>query len=197
MRQVVRKGFTEEDIWAAVELANAHGFGALKFYFIIGLPTETDKDVAAIAELVRGAATRFEGELSINVSTFVPKAHTPFQWEPMASLEVLEARLSMLQEALGPEGIQVRSDSPSWARVQGVLARGDRQVGHVLADMAGRTSLRAWRRAMEGQTLSPNRYLGRYELDQELPWSVIKSGRGSAWLRREGERAGSAASEES
>lgn len=192
LREAVHKGFTEEDILAAVDLARQYRFPALKLYFMIGLPGETDEDVAAIADLVRQAQGRFPGEVSINLTPFVPKAHTPFQWEAMAAPEVLEARLSWVQEALRPDRVQVKAEGTAWSLVQGVLARGDRRVGRALAAMGGRTSLKAWEKALRGEGIAPSEYLRQRAPDEPLPWDVVEAGPRLEFLERERQRAAEA-----
>jgi radical SAM superfamily enzyme YgiQ (UPF0313 family) len=189
LRQAVRKGVTEPQVLAAVDLAQAHRFPALKLYFMIGLPGETRDDVQAIADLTRDAAARFSGEIAINATPFVPKAHTPLQWAAMDSTESLEQKTELLQEALRPDRVQVRAEGAEWARVQGVLARGDARVGRALVEMAGRTSLRAWRKALQRAGLNEGEYLSARTPGDPLPWHVVDSGATAAHLLRERDRA--------
>jgi len=190
LRRLVNKGITEEDILAAVELAQRYRFPALKLYFMIGLPGETTDDVAAIATLVDTIRKRFSGEIAINVSPFVPKAHTPFQWAAMAAPEILEERLAALRAGLQRENAELKTESIAWSRIQGVLARGDRRLGRVLAAMEGHTSLRAWEKALREQGLEEEEYLRERSWDETLPWQVVDMGVNLDYLRVEAERAG-------
>jgi len=138
-------------------------------------PTETEAGVEALVELTLASKARFPGRLTANVTPFVPKAHTPFQWAAMASQEALERRIAYIKSQLQPTGIEVRSESPAWARVQGVLARGDERVGEVLMRMR-RRSLAGWRRACKEVGLKPDVYLQAWPVGESLPWGFIDAG---------------------
>ncbi|MBN1579823.1 MAG: radical SAM protein [Anaerolineae bacterium] len=184
LRQIINKGVTESDLIYAVERAAHYRFRNLKLYFMIGLPTETDEDISAIAALCRQAATRFPGRVMANVTPFVPKAHTPFQWIAMAPLEVLDTRLKRLNKVLKQQNIELGSESPQWAVIQGLLARGDKKLGSVLSSLRG-TSQRAWKLAAQehGVTVSGD------APSDPLPWGFIESGVRTGYLEREWQRA--------
>ena len=93
----------------------------------------------------------------------------------MMPVETLKARVKYLEQRLGPAKVTVRSDSPAWAAVEGVLARGDRRLGRVLARMR-KTTLREWERALKAEGLSQGDYLRERAPDEELPWSVVDAG---------------------
>jgi radical SAM superfamily enzyme YgiQ (UPF0313 family) len=188
LRQVIHKGITEADLLHAAERTEAYRFRQLKLYFMLGLPTETDADVGAIVDLCRKVAGRFSRQVTANVTPFVPKAHTPFQWAAMAPREAIDARYSSLQRRLGQMGIQVRGESAQWAEIQGLLARGDRRLAAVLADLSG-SSIRTWERAMQDHDVEPGAYLRSREADEALPWAFIESGVGPHALTAEWERA--------
>ncbi|GAI50711.1 unnamed protein product, partial [marine sediment metagenome] len=113
--------------------------------------------------------------LTLNIAPFVPKASTPFQWLPMASLQTLNRRLSLLKNNLSPKGIKLKSESPAWSQVQGVLARGDARVAEVLANIE-EVTLAGWRRAVGKCHLDIDFYALRWNVSQKLPWAVIDSG---------------------
>ena len=188
LRNLINKCVSKDDVINAAEMADRYRFRRLKLYFMIGLPTETDEDVQGIVNLTLSLKAHFRGRIAVSVSPFVPKAQTPFQWVAMASLEALRDRLDRLKGALRPEGIEVKADSPAWARVQGVLSRGDGCLAQALIAMRGR-SLTAWRRALRDCGLKDADYLRKWALDQPLPWSHIDSGVNASYLRREWERA--------
>jgi radical SAM superfamily enzyme YgiQ (UPF0313 family) len=188
LRQIVNKGVTEADLFFAAERATAYRFRQLKLYFMLGLPTEDDEDVEAIAALCEATAARFHGRVTANVTPFVPKAHTPFQWMAMTPSETIQDRLRALERRLQRQGIAVKSESPRWSAIQGILSRGDRQLGPVLASLRGR-SLRAWDRAMAEHDIQPQDYLGSRALDEGLPWQFIQTGVSTAYLQREWQRA--------
>jgi radical SAM superfamily enzyme YgiQ (UPF0313 family) len=175
LRQVIRKGVTEADLLHAAERADSYRFRQLKLYFMVGLPTETDEDIAAIVDLCQAVAARFGRQVTANVTPFVPKAHTPFQWTAMTPRGIIEARYSALQERLSRLGIEVRRESARSAEIQGVLARGDRRLGAVLGDLRG-TSTGAWQRAFGMHDVDPGAYLRAREPGELLPWSFIESG---------------------
>lgn len=179
LRQRVKKGISEDDVLEAVTKVSGLGIKQLKLYFMVGLPGETDEDVAEIVRL----ATRCKGildraqsgtRLVLNVAPFVPKAGTPFQRLPMASLTILDRRLSLLKKGLPPRGIRLKAESPAWSEVQAVLARGDAEVARVLADIE-EVSLAGWRRAVAECHLDTDFYAHqRWDSGQDLPWAVFQ-----------------------
>jgi hypothetical protein len=122
--------------------------------------------------------------LSINIAPFVPKAGTPFQWLPMAGSAILKRRISVLSKVLSPQGIKVKSESPAWSQVQGVLARGDSALAAVLADVS-EVSLSGWRRAVAGRNLDIDYIHRRWPTEQKLPWSVVDMGLNKGRLEAE------------
>jgi radical SAM superfamily enzyme YgiQ (UPF0313 family) len=193
LRRLINKAQTDAQLLDAVEMAAHHGFPQLKMYFMIGQPTETEADVEAIADLTLAARGCFPRNVVITATPFVPKAQTPFQYTAMAPAETLEARIHYLERRLEPARVTVRSDSPAWAAVEGVLSRGDRRLGLVLADMK-KPTLREWERALALHGLSAVQYLGARSLDGPLPWSTVGSGVTPAYLAKEMRRAQDAAS---
>jgi len=181
LRRVIKKGIQEEDVLEAVTLAAQKGIQQIKLYFMIGLPLESDEDVLSIASLTLAAKNildkkRCKTRLTINISPFVPKAGTPFQWLPMASLEVLQRRIGLLKNRLMRKGIQIKNESPQWSQVQTVLSRGDSNLAAVLARI-GKNSLPEWRQAMQIHGLDIDWYAHqKWPVDQQLPWDVIDSG---------------------
>ncbi|MBN1937857.1 MAG: radical SAM protein [Anaerolineae bacterium] len=187
LRALINKGVTEADLLYAAGRAAHHRFRQLKLYFMIGLPGETDEDIDAIAWLCEQTAQKFTGHITANVTPFVPKAHTPFQWTSMTPTDQLDERLARLQRALKKKKIDLRSESPRMATIQGLLARGDRRLGQVLKTVRG-TSTRDWEKAMQRCEVEPEDYMTWNE-DKPLPWSFIDTGVKTAYLRREWMRA--------
>jgi len=181
MRKVINKPQADAQILHAVELAAKYNFPQLKMYYMIGQPTETEEDVEAIAEMTLAARKVFPRNLAINATPYVPKPHTAFQWAAMMPVETLETRIKYLQDRLNPNGVAVRSDSPAWAAVEGVLARGDRRLGRVLARMK-KTNLREWQRALEAEGLSQDDFLRERQLEEKLPWESVASGVSKAFF---------------
>lgn len=177
LRKVINKTQTEEQMMRAVSLAQEFNFPGLKLYFMIGHPTETDDDIAALISFTLEARKRFKRRLAINATPFVPKAHTPFQWEGMESTAVLRTRQQTINRALARHGVDVRADSAEWAEVQAVLSRGDRRLAEVLlAIPAGGLSVRSFFQTMERLGLEKDQYVGRWDVGSPLPWDIVQSG---------------------
>ncbi|MFM8603959.1 MAG: B12-binding domain-containing radical SAM protein, partial [Cyanobium sp.] len=152
MRRLVNKKLEREEIFAAARHAREGGLSGLKLYGMVGLPTEEDADVEATAELLLALKKATPGlRLSLGVSSFVPKAHTPFQWEPVRP--EAEQRLKLLAKRLKPKGIELRPESYGWSVIQALLSRGDRRLAPVIAAMRGEAaSLGSWKRAYRAAT---------------------------------------------
>jgi radical SAM superfamily enzyme YgiQ (UPF0313 family) len=188
LRTLIHKDVSADDVMRAADLAARYDFPRLKLYFMLGLPTETEEDVQAIVDLVTAIGQRVSRRITVSIAPFVPKAHTPFQWAAMVPHAITRERLRYVKQQLRPRGVAVKSDSPTWAVVQGVLSRGDRRLGQALTKM-DRTSLAQWRRALHESGLEADDYLRGRSLDETLPWSVVDSGLSQAYLRREWEQA--------
>jgi radical SAM superfamily enzyme YgiQ (UPF0313 family) len=188
LRRVINKCISHDDILRATELVTEVGFESLKLYFMLGLPEETDEDIRGLIDLAREVQQVFTREVVVNLTPFVPKAHTPFQRVAMAPAEVMQARLERINTELRSAKIQVRAETIDSARVQGILARGDRQVGQVLATMP-KPSPKRFERALERRGLAVEDYLGEREPQAPLPWSFIGSRVRAAYLTAERQRA--------
>ena len=194
LRQVIKKGVSENDILEAMEKVAEQGIRQLKLYFMIGLPSETDEDIEEIINLTLKGKSILDKQqtgcrLSLNIAPFVPKAGTPFQWLPMAPLQTLNRRLSLLKNSLPTKGIKVKSESPAWSQVQGVLARGDIKLAEVLANIE-QVSLSGWRQAVEKCHLDIDFYAHQYwDTSEKLPWAILDSGTEPERLKLELNRA--------
>ena len=179
LRRLINKGATEDDIVEALDTVARHGMNQVKLYFMLGLPTEDDEDIEEMVRLTLRLKNRIEKtgcRIALAAEPFVPKAGTPFQWLPMAPENVLSRRVQRVKNGLARSGIEVKNESVGWSIVQGVLARGDANLGSALARIS-RTSLAAWRRALADCDLSPDHYVHReIPRGEALPWSVIDSG---------------------
>jgi hypothetical protein len=177
LRNVINKTQTEEQMMRAVALAQELNFPQLKLYFMVGHPTETDDDIQALIDFTLEARSRFKRRIAINATPFVPKAHTPFQWEAMAPADVIRGRQRTIHKALARHGVDVRADSPDWAMVQAVLSRGDRRLADVLLAIDPATlSVRSFLHAMDEAGLDRNAYIGAWQQGDPLPWDVVQSG---------------------
>ncbi len=190
LRTVINKTCTEDDILSAISAAEQAGLGRIKLYFMIGLPTETDEDVAAIADTVRRFAKSFPSiSFQVSVSCFVPKPWTPFQWVPMERESVLRRRFVALKKAiLSIGGVKFSGESPRLAMLQGYLARGDRRIADVIeAAMENGGDYPAALRAT-GVDVASYLYRER-ERDEVLPWDHVDVRVNKSYLWKEYEKA--------
>ncbi|MCK4509401.1 MAG: radical SAM protein, partial [Desulfuromonadales bacterium] len=193
MRDVINKGIDEEQILAAVKLLAEGGIPNLKLYFMIGLPTEAEADIVAIADLTVKIRQIWEevgkqrgrlGRLQLSVNPFVPKPWTPLQWAPMERRGQLEKKYRLLQKRLRPlPNVDLNFESLRQAEIQGLFARGDRRVGHLLPLLANGSSLKA---ACRQLGIDPAFYLHRERGGTELfPWDIIEQGVERGHLHKE------------
>jgi len=186
LRKVIGKNIDPETIFQIIRSALRRGIVNIKLYFMIGLPTETQKDVDSIVTMARHAkqlmldskppgVTRSPG-LTVSVSPFVPKPHTPFQWCQMEDVKTLSQKLKFLRKELGKiGGIRIPTSSARLSAMQGVLSRGDRRLVGVLRDIAENSV--SWSRALRNNGLSQEFYLQRHRQFGELfPWDHLKLG---------------------
>ena len=193
LRDAINKNLTEEDLHQSLRTAFSGGWNAVKLYFMLGLPTETDEDVLAIAEMAnhvlhtwRESATNKNRGVRITVSTswFVPKPFTAFQWEGQITREEYERRVKLLRNAITAKAVTYNWHDGDTSFLEAVLARGDRRLGKVL-ELAFRKGahldawseyfdLSRWEEAFAECGLDPAFYANRVRSREEiLPWSVI------------------------
>ncbi len=205
LRAVLNKNISNTDLLAAAEAAYAQGWQTIKLYFMLGLPTETDEDVEAIAELANRIARlrRKRGRknaVTLSVSNFVPKAHTPMQWEPMERPEELARKQQILARGINRSRVQMKPHDVRTSMLEGVLARGDRNLGRIIlsAWLAGARldswdehfQYEAWTRAFAEHDIDPLKYAcTRRHPEPPHPWSHINLGVSPAFLQREHNRA--------
>ncbi len=199
MRAVINKMVAEEDLLRTAEIAFSEGWRQIKLYFMVGLPTETDEDVLAIADL--GIKTyeiaRRHGKankVTISVGGFVPKPHTPFQWAAQDSPEEIRRKLSLIRHAIkAHSGIKLRTNDPEEGVIEGLLARGDRRVAAAVErafELGARfdgwhemPTLEVWRRAMQETGVDLAWFSHRERDEREaLPWDHLDSGLDKEWL---------------
>jgi len=188
LRHVINKNIGEECFLSVAEMAATCGFTQLKLYFMVGLPTETEEDIKASVTLVREIARRFPRRITVKLTPFVPKAHTPFQRMAMLDVQRLRRRISYVEQHLRRENIAVQSESMNWAIVQAMLARGDRTLGRALASIR-QPSLAAWRHALREAGVRPEDYLGARDPEESLPWEIVDTHIHSSYLAHENHRA--------
>lgn len=184
LRNVIAKTQTEDQLLHAVELAAELDFPQIKFYFMVGHPTETQDDMEELVAFVHKARAIFKRRIAMNATPFVPKAHTPFQWMSMTPARTLKKRQRWLQRQVGRLQVAVRADSPSWAEVQGVLSRGDRRLAGVLLDMRELSVTHFWQ-TMQQHGLERDPFLGQLPVGQRMPWMIVESGVSEQFYRYE------------
>ena len=200
MRRAINKGVTEENLFAAVQAARQNGWRHVKLYFMLGLPFETEEDVLGIADLVDRLARQIRMEISVSVSSLVPKAHTPFQWFSGYAPEELRRRQALLRAAGLPRAVKLSLHAPDMGLVERLLARGDRRMGAIIERgyRAGGSleawgehfDLDRWRQACAESGIDLETETQReWSQDQRLPWDHIDLGVTKQFLWREWEAA--------
>ena len=209
LRDVINKNVTLDELLASCHTAFAGGYNAVKLYFMLGLPTETDEDVLGIADVAarvmhawRESAPNKQRGVRITVSTsyFVPKPHTAFQWEPQISREEYERRVQLLRQNMTTKTVSYNWHDGQTSFIEAVLARGDRRLGNVLETVWRKGghldaweeyfSLDRWLEAFDECGVDPAFYAyRRREKDELMPWDMISSGVTREYLWREHERA--------
>ena len=209
LRDVINKNLTEEEILTSCANAFCGGWSNVKLYFMLGLPTETDEDVLGIADLVykiintwKACATNKKRGLRVHVATayFVPKPHTPFQWEKQITQEEYLRRCKLLKDHFYSKSIEYNYHTPDISMLEAVTARGDRRLGPVLvqamkngAKMDGWDEYfdySAWLKAFDTCGVDPTFYTIRGFGEEELlPWDHIDVGVTKRFLLRERKRA--------
>lgn len=209
LRDVINKGVTEKDIYESIEQALELGWKHIKLYFMIGLPTETYEDLDGIVEIAKNIKElnykvngpkggRFN--LTVSVSNFVPKAHTPFQWEAQNTAEEFADKHNYLAERLKIKGVTFNYHDNTTSAYEAVFARGDRRCGRLLYE-AFRAGCKfdgwtehfrpeAWETAFERSGIDKEFYTTRKrEFDEILPWDIIDSGISKRFLINEAQKA--------
>ena len=205
LRDAINKGVDEAGLIEHVRMLFDNGWQGVKLYFMIGLPTETDEDLDAILDLclkVRDAAGRHVKRLQVTaaVSPFVPKPHTPFQWEPQIPIEEIRRRLGHLRDIFRPhKRINLKFHEPRMTSLEGVFSRGDRRLAEVVerayakgalfSSWQDHLDLEPYREAMEEAGLSWDEYIGPRDPEAPLPWDHLSSGLTRRFLLAERERA--------
>jgi len=210
LRDVINKNITEEEVLATARQAFAGGWTAVKLYFMLGLPTETEEDVAGIAALAQKVVDAYyqnpdkpKGKsvsVSLSAASFVPKPFTPFQWEPQDTMEQLEEKQALLRGSIRTKKITLGRHKPKLSLLEAVLARGDRRLSAVI-ETAWKNGCRfdgwddqfqfdTWMTAFETHGLEPAFYANRRRsYDELLPWEHMDYGLSRQFLMRESQKA--------
>ena len=195
LRRVINKGISEEHLQNAATLSAKSGIQHMRLYIMIGLPTETDEDIEAIVGLAdrtqaHMAEVGCKGRLTLSINPFIPKPFTPFQWMAMDNQKTVEKKLQYIKKALQKNRrIEVLVESPKEAYIQGVLARGDRRLGAVLAACAADRGSKSFKAEMKaaGLDMDEMNYRER-SFDEFLPWSHLDMGMDEGYLEMEWKR---------
>lgn len=209
LRDAINKNITEDEIFNTCRIAFEGGCTAVKLYFMIGLPTETDEDILGIADLAQRIVDYYyqikpkKGRgvtVTVSLSTFVPKPFTPFQWEPQIPMEEIHRRQRLLREHITTRKVVLHWHEGKTSVLEGVFSRGNRQLGQLLKTAwekgckldAWDEHFRydTWMEAMKECGLTVEEYAGRrFSPDEELPWDMIDVGISKNFLLREAELA--------
>ena len=206
MRDIINKNISEETILNTMKFAYENGWSTVKLYFMIGLPFETDEDVIGIAELVKKIESLYyqvpkeqRGKrfgITVSVSTFVPKPHTPFQWAPQDSFDTILRKQDLLKEHLRSKNIRLNWHDAETSVLEGAFARGDRKLGKVIlrahelgCKLDGWNeyfSYEKWQQAFSDMGVDMTFYNERERsLEEVLPWEVTSCGVTKEFFKRE------------
>lgn len=196
LRRVINKGISEENLRTAAQLSAKSGIQHMRLYIMIGLPTETDEDIDAIIGLAERTQAHMaevgcKGRLTLSINPFIPKPFTPFQWMAMDHQKSVEKKLQYIKKSLQKNRrIEVLVESLKEAYIQGVLARGDRRLGKVLAACALDRGSKSFKSEMKkaGLDMDDCNYRER-KFEDYLPWSHLDMGLRNGYLEQEWQRA--------
>lgn len=186
LRKFINKQLSNENIRQSVKTIHENGLSALKIYGMLGLPSETQEDINELVDLLKILQQDNKGlKLTLSISSFVPKAHTPFQWEKREETKILQERTDYLQKHLSKIGVQFKPTSIKWDNVQAVLSRGDRRISYIIEKVYKyKGSLGSWGRSWKEALQEDNLSIPQSEwyshrqipLDETLPWDFINTG---------------------
>lgn len=205
LRDVINKGVDEQALLDHIRLIFDNGWQNVKLYFMIGLPTENDTDLEAILDLclkARDVAGKHIKRLQITaaISPFVPKPHTPFQWEPQIPLDEIHRRIDYLREIFRPhKRVKLKFHIPEMTFLEGIFSRGDRRLapvvekayegGALFSSWKDKLAVEPYLEAMREQGLTHDAYTGGRDIEMPLPWDHLNSGLTRRFLLAERERA--------
>lgn len=202
LRKYINKNLTEEQILNSVKTMHEGGLKGVKIYGMIGLPSETTEDIHELIYLMKKLKNQNKGfDITLSVSTFVPKAQTPFQWCGREKSKSLEEKINLLKKELHKAGITFRAPSIDWDDIQALLSRGDSTLGEYLLEVySSKTNIggykQTYKKFVKAGKLPPFDYFAQREinLDEKLPWDIIempvcKEALKAEYLRLTGKRA--------
>jgi len=204
LRRVINKPFTDAELLDTAAQVFAHGWKTIKLYFMVGLPTETEADVEGIADLVQrmdAVGGRFgHPQINLSLSAFVPKPHTPFQWEPQVETDRLERIQAEFRRRFRRGRIRLKWQDPRLSRLEGILSRGDRRLSRLLLrarelglgfeGWSEEFDPQGWEQALADAGVNPDFYAARPRREAEVfPWDHLDPGVSRQFLLRERGRA--------
>jgi radical SAM family uncharacterized protein/radical SAM-linked protein len=197
LRDVINKGNTQADLLATAGQIFAAGWKSLKLYFMLGLPSETHADIEGIADLAHEVLreANHRGQVTVSLSTFVPKPHTPFQWARQINLEETRQRQDYFKRRLRSRNLNVKWHDARMSLLEGVISRADEKIAQLI-EQAFKAGCRfdgwsehfrfdLWEQAMAGLAIRPEEELRERRLTESLPWDRIDSGPDRGFLIRE------------
>ena len=207
LRDAINKNVREEDLLHTCRLAFEGGWNTIKLYFMLGLPTETDDDILGIAELANQvlhtwrlyAKNKNRGvRITVSTSCFVPKPHSPFQWERQVTMDEYIRKVNLLRDSIKAKNVVYNWHDPQTSYIEATLSRGDRRIGRVIENVwraGGRLeawsdyfSFERWMKAFDDADVDPTFYAHRErEKDEIMPWDIVDVGvrRAHLWHERE------------
>jgi radical SAM family uncharacterized protein/radical SAM-linked protein len=201
LRDIINKGNTEEELLATTAQVFAAGWKAVKLYFMLGLPGEREEDLEGIADLAHKtlSTARNRGQVTVSLSTFIPKPHTPFQWQRQIGIAETNTRQEFFRRRLKNRNISIKWHDARMGLLEGILSRGDEKTGTLL-ETAFRLGCRfdgwsdrfrfdLWEEAMRQTGIDPESYLRERPLTEVFPWERIESGVSQEFLLAEAIRA--------
>jgi len=191
LRRVINKNVTEEQIFNAVKIAKENGLKGLKFYGMLGLPTETQEDLNEIVRLAKRLKSEFKGfDISFGFSTFVPKPHTPFQWCGRENTKSLEEKSGFIKKELHKLGVSSTVSSVKWDYWQTVLSRGDETFTDFLIDVYHKGGkIGAFKASAKDHNINTDYYAyNNFKLEEPLAWDFIELKPGKEFLKQENQR---------
>ncbi len=201
MRRMINKGNTAQDLLASVDKVFAAGWKSIKLYFMIGLPGEEESDLAGIIDLAHQAlrAARHRGQVTVSLSTFVPKPHTPFQWDKQLTVDETYARQNFIRQRMNNRNLSVKWHDARMSLLEGLFSRGDEKIGDLL-ECAYKKGCRfdgwsevfrfdLWREALAETGIAADDYLRNRPTGEPLPWDNIDCGVSRDFLLAERQKA--------
>jgi radical SAM-linked protein len=195
LRAVINKGNTEDELLRSISIIKKQGWKLIKLYFMIGLPTETEADIQAIARLSKKIANAFRGGVNVSVSTYIPKTFTPFQWESQIGSVMLNETLRYLKRELRDRRISLKWTEPVFSGLEGVFSRGDERLSGVIENAFRQGAYldgwsdtfnnEAWVKAFEKTGIDPRSYLRERQVNETQPWEFIDMGIDRGFLLKE------------